>query len=191
MKLDYNAPVILTFSLISTFVMILSSITGGLSTEWLFTAWPSGLLNPLSYIRMFTHVLGHANWEHLFGNLTLILLIGPLLEEKHGSKTMLMMILITACITGFLSIFLLGFGLLGASGIVFMFILLSSFANIKTGHLPLTFVIIVIVFLGKEVFASSAHDSISQFAHIIGGLCGSTFGFLSNNDGKSTLLRSK
>lgn len=65
MKLDYNAPVILTFSLISTFVMILSSITGGLSTEWLFTAWPSGLLNPLSYIRMFTHVLGHANWEHL------------------------------------------------------------------------------------------------------------------------------
>lgn len=91
----------------------------------------------------------------------------------------------------FLSIFLLGFGLLGASGIVFMFILLSSFANIKTGHLPLTFVIIVIVFLGKEVFASFAHDSISQFAHIIGGLCGSTFGFLSNNDGKSTLLRSK
>jgi hypothetical protein len=104
---------------------------------------------------------------------------------------MLMMILITACITGFLSIFLLGFGLLGASGIVFMFILLSSFANIKTGHLPLTFVIIVIVFLGKEVFASFAHDSISQFAHIIGGLCGSAFGFLSNNDGKSSLLRSK
>jgi len=74
MKIHYNSPVILTFSLMAFAVMILSVITAGTSTSLLFTAWPSGLMNPLSYLRMFTHVLGHASWEHLFGNLTLILL---------------------------------------------------------------------------------------------------------------------
>ena len=143
MKIHYNSPVILTFSHIAFAVMIISSLTAGSSTTALFTAWPSGLLNPLSYLRMFTHVLGHISWEHLFGNLTLILLIGPLLEEKYGSSTMLTMIVITALITGIIAIFFTNSGLLGASGIVFMLILLSSFANIKSGHIPLTFIIIV------------------------------------------------
>ncbi|MGA1414209.1 MAG: rhomboid family intramembrane serine protease, partial [Candidatus Kapaibacteriota bacterium] len=120
MKIHYNSPVILTFSLIAFAVMILSTMTGGMSTTALFTAWPSGIFNPLSYLRMFTHVLGHVSWEHLFGNLTLILLIGPLLEEKYGSKTMLVMIAITALFTGIIAIFFTNTGLLGASGIVFM-----------------------------------------------------------------------
>jgi rhomboid protease GluP len=178
MKIHYNSPVILTFSLMAFAVMILSVITAGISTSLLFTAWPSGLMNPLSYLRMFTHVLGHASWEHLFGNLTLILLIGPLLEEKYGSKTMLVMMVITALITGIISVFFMNTGLLGASGIVFMLILLSSFANIKSGHVPLTFIIIVALFLGKEFLASLRPDTISQFAHIMGGICGSIFGFL-------------
>jgi len=177
MKIHYNSPVILTFSLIAFAVMILSSLTAGTSTTTLFTAWPSGLLNPLSYVRMFTHVLGHVSWEHLFGNLTLILLIGPLLEEKYGSSTMLTMIVITALITGIIAIFFTSTGLLGASGIVFMLILLSSFANIKSGHIPLTFIIIVALFLGKEFIASLKPDAVSQFAHIMGGICGSFFGF--------------
>lgn len=178
MKIHYNSPVILTFSLITFGVMILSTMTGGMSTTALFTAWPSGIFNPLSYLRMFTHVLGHVSWEHLFGNLTLILLIGPLLEEKYGSKTMLVMIAITALFTGIIAIFFTNTGLLGASGIVFMLILLSSFANIKSGHIPLTFIIIVALFLGKEFLASFKPDAISQFAHILGGICGSIFGFI-------------
>lgn len=180
MKLHYNSPVILTFSILAFLVMIASTITAGISTQWLFTAWPSSFLNPLSYVRMFTHVLGHISWDHLFGNLTLILLIGPLLEEKYGSKTMLIMILITALITGIISIFFMNTGLLGASGIVFMLILLSSFSNIKSGHIPITFIIIVFLFLGKEFVSSFAQDSISQFAHIMGGICGSVFGFAHN-----------
>lgn len=177
MKLHYNSPVILTFSLLACAVMIISVFTAGYSTQFLFTAWPSGLLNPLSYLRMFTHVLGHSSWEHLFGNLTLLLLIGPLLEEKYGSITMIIMICITACITGIINTVFMNTGLLGASGIVFMLILLSSFANIKSGQIPLTFIIIVVLFLGKEFAASFANDSISQFAHIMGGICGSIFGF--------------
>lgn len=178
MKIHYNAPVILTFSLIAFAVMMLSTFTGGMTTTLLFTAWPSDLFNPLSYLRMFTHVLGHISWEHLFGNLTLILLIGPLLEEKYGSNTMLIMMTITALFTGIIAIFFTNTGLLGASGIVFMLILLSSFANIKSGHIPLTFIIIVALFLGKEFLASFKPDTISQFAHILGGICGCIFGFI-------------
>lgn len=88
-----------------------------------------------------------------------------------------MMIVITALITGIIAIFFTNTGLLGASGIVFMLILLSSFANIKSGHIPLTFIIIVALFLGKEFIASFKPDAVSQSAHILGGLCGSFFGF--------------
>ena len=90
---------------------------------------------------------------------------------------MLIMIAVTALITALLNNFFFPSGLMGASGIVFMMILLSSFANLKQGHIPLTFVIIVVLFLGKEVYNSLKMDNISQFAHILGGICGSIFGF--------------
>ena len=67
---------------------------------------------------------------------------------------------------------------MGASGIVFMMILLSSFTNIRSGEIPLTFVLVVLMYLTREVVtAFSDEDSISQLAHIAGGLCGSLFGF--------------
>ena len=40
------------------------------------------LADPLTWLRLFTHVLGHASWEHYAGNMMLFLLIGPMLEER-------------------------------------------------------------------------------------------------------------
>jgi membrane associated rhomboid family serine protease len=178
MKLDYNAPVVLTFALVSAAVMVASNSTGGTLGQYWFSTQPGLSWGDLTtYFRLFSHVFGHANWDHLFGNFTIILLIGPLLEEKYGSQTMLIMIIVTALITALLNNFFFSSGLMGASGIVFMMILLSSFANLKQGHIPLTFVIIVVLFLGKEVYSSLKADNISQFAHILGGICGSIFGF--------------
>ena len=68
-------------------------------------------------------------------------------------------------------------GLLGASGVVFMLILLSSFTNVKSGNIPLTFILIIFLFMGKEVYTAFSQDNISQFAHILGGICGGVFGF--------------
>jgi membrane associated rhomboid family serine protease len=59
-----------------------------------------------------------------------------------------------------------------------MFILLVSFTNSKSGEIPITFILIAILFIGKEIIQSLANDQVSQFAHIIGGLCGSVFGFI-------------
>ncbi len=178
MKIHYNSPVILTFTIAAFVARILGDISADTLTRMFFVLQSNAsLFNPLSYLRIFTHVLGHANWEHFVGNFSLILLIGPLLEEKHGSRKMAIMIFTTAVVTGLLHLLIFPGGLLGASGIVFMLILLGSFSNIKQGHIPLTFILIVILYLGKELYYSFRQDNISQFAHIIGGLVGSGFGF--------------
>lgn len=183
MKIHYNAPVILSFTLAALAARLLGSMTNETTTSFFFTLQPdASLFNPMSWIRMFTHILGHADWNHLLGNFSLILLIGPLLEEKYGSKSMAFMITTTAFVTALLHTFFFTGGLLGASGIVFMLILLGSFANIKQGHIPLTFILIVILYLGKEFIYSFNYDNISQFAHIIGGIVGSGFGFWGAKD---------
>jgi membrane associated rhomboid family serine protease len=177
MKLKFNAPVILGFSLACVGVFILSKLTGGLFLTY-FTLGHVSVSNPLSVLTLFTHVLGHVSWEHLIGNLTFVLLVGPIIEEKFGSRLTLLMILFTAFMTGIFNILFFHSGLLGASGIVFMFILLVSFTNSKSGEIPITFILIAILFIGKEVIQSLSSDQISQFAHIMGGICGSIFGFV-------------
>lgn len=179
MILRYNAPVSLTLSWVSVVVLILGGFTGGQTTALLFSVHGTmGLLDPFAWLRLFLHVLGHGNWEHVLGNLSFILLLGPILEEKYGSGNILIMIAITALITGLLNVIFFNTSLLGASGIVFMFILLSSFTNIRSGEIPLTFILVVGIYLTREVVASFRDDNISQFAHIIGGTTGSIFGFI-------------
>ena len=91
---------------------------------------------------------------------------------------MAIMTLITAFVTGILNVLLFQTGLMGASGIVFMMILLSSFTNFNKGEIPLTFILVLVLYLGKEVFNAFRDNNISEFGHIIGGLCGSIFGYL-------------
>ncbi|MFW5684769.1 MAG: rhomboid family intramembrane serine protease [Spirochaetota bacterium] len=179
MRITYNAPVTLTFALTSSLVLLADQLTGAGITEQLFavrgTMDPA---NPLDYVRLVTHVLGHANWAHLVSNFAFILLLGPILEEKYGSSSLFVMMLITAVATGLLNVLLFSTGLLGASGIVFMMILLGSFTNFRRGEIPLTFILVVVLYLAREVVTAFQSDQISQFAHIAGGFLGSLFGFL-------------
>ena len=173
-RIRYNAPVVLTFSLAATVVTLL----GPWVVQRLFTvpghmAWG----DPFAYARLFTHVLGHAGFQHLLANLTIVLLIGPLLEDKHGSADLAVMIALTALVTGVLTVALFSTGLLGASGVAFMMILLASLINVRRGELPLTFVLVVGLFVGQELIAMFRHDRVSQFAHLVGGACGAAFGF--------------
>jgi len=183
MKLKFNSPVILGFSLLCVAVFFLDKIMVGTLMPY-FTLGNVSTSNPISLITLFTHVIGHANIEHLLGNLTFILLLGPIVEEKYGDSKTLFMMLVTALVTGILNLLFFHTGLMGASGIVFMLILLVSFTNTKSGEIPVTFILIALLFIGKEVMESLKTDQISQFAHIIGGVCGSVFGFVSR-PGKS------
>ena len=91
------------------------------------------------------------------------------------------MICVTALVTGALNVIFFSSSLLGASGVVFMMILLASFTNFNRGEIPLTFILVLILFIGRELFDSFAitgsGNNISQFAHIVGGFIGSLFGF--------------
>ncbi|MBK8829662.1 MAG: rhomboid family intramembrane serine protease [Saprospiraceae bacterium] len=177
MKLKFNSPVILGFSLICVAVFVLDKVMVGTLMPY-FTLGNVNTSSALSLLTLFTHVIGHASIEHLMGNLTFILLLGPIVEEKYGDSRTLFMMLITALVTGILNLLFFHTGLMGASGIVFMLILLVSFTNTKSGEIPVTFILVALLFIGKEVIESLNTDQISQFAHIIGGVCGSVFGFV-------------
>lgn len=180
MRLRYNSPVILTFTLLSTLVHLLNTyVSKGVNT--FFTVPGSlNLAGFKEYMSIVSHILGHADWEHLLGNFSLILLLGPILEEKYGSKKLLLMIVCTAIFTGLLNIIMFDTGLLGASGIVFMLILLSSITNYRNGDVPITFLLVVALYLGKEVMSAFSTDQVSQFGHIMGGVFGAIFGFALN-----------
>ncbi|MGV8981298.1 rhomboid family intramembrane serine protease [Clostridium sp.] len=177
-KIQYNSPVILTFTFLALVSYLLCYITNGVLTRLIFSNYRTSLLDPMQYVRLFSYILGHANWAHFSGNFIIILITGPMLEEKYGSKVLIQLILITAFITGVIHIIFSGTALLGASGIVYMFIILSSFTNAEKGKIPLTLIIVFFVFVGREIFGGAfAQDNISQLAHIIGGCFGALFAF--------------
>ena len=175
----FNAPVILTFALLSLLALLLGNWTNGAATHQYFSVYRSSLSDPLTYVRFIGHVLGHADYEHYMGNMLLLLLVGPGLEEKYGSGTMVWMILVTALVTGLVHFVCFpGSALLGASGVVFMMIVLSSFTAMRRGEIPVTLILVVIFYLGGEIMDGLfKKDNISQITHIVGGLCGLIFGF--------------
>ena len=186
-KFQYNAPAILTLTLLSAGALLLNFLTAGWSNTHIFSVYRSRLLDPMQYVRMFTHVIGHADYSHFINNFTIILLVGPMLEEKYGTRMLIKMMAVTALITGLVQvIFFANTALLGASGIAFMLILLSSFANYQTGRIPITLILVAVIFLSGEIIAgiSNPNDNISQMGHIIGGLCGTVFGMAISKHGE-------
>lgn len=175
---SYNSVVILSFFFISFFSFILNFITKGKSNKILFSSYRSSLLNPLTYVRLILHIFGHASWSHFMNNFLYILLIGPMIEEKYGSINLIIMISLTAVITGILNTLFSKKRILGASGIVFMLIVLSSFVNITVGKIPVTLILICIFYVVNEIISGIfKKDDISHIGHLIGAVCGFVFGF--------------
>ena len=177
-KISYNSPVILTFSLIAFIVMFIGTYIDTNFVRKYFMVYRTSLLDPLTYFRVFSYCLGHSGWAHFMNNFTYILLIGPLVEEKYGSEKLLKVLVITALVGGLVNIiFFPRVALCGASGIVFMLIILSSITSITKGDIPITFLLICGIYLYREVYnAIFVSDNISQLTHILGGLCGAFFG---------------
>ena len=177
-RLHYNAPVVLTFALLALALLVIDHWFGGVLTQRFFvTAPPFSLLDPLDYFRLVSHTLGHAGLGHLFSNLTMILLLGPILEERYGSANMLKMILLTGLLVGVLNTLVSQSGLLGASSIVFMFITLISIVDLRRGSIPVSFILVAVVFIGNEIVNAFGPDNISQAGHIAGAVLGALFGF--------------
>jgi membrane associated rhomboid family serine protease len=110
------------------------------------------------------------------------------LEEKYGSLPLFLMMLVTALATAVLNLLIIRQGLLGASGIAFMLILLSSFTNIRQGDIPITFILIVALYLVREFVNALTPSTVSELAHIAGGIIGALFGFVFSRAEKKPAL---
>ncbi len=182
MKIDYNAPVVLTFTLICLAVLLIDSVVPIKFTDNFFTVYGTfNAASPLDYLRLVTHSMGHSGFQHFLNNSLLLLLLGPILEERYGSLKLLAVMFFTSIVTAVFNIIMSDTGVRGASGIVFAFIILASIVNVKKGTLPLTFILIFIIYIGGEITSLFKADNVSQSAHIVGGIVGAVFGFIVNN----------
>lgn len=129
------------------------------------------------YLSTLLYVFGHADIQHFVGNMSLILLLGPIIELKYGYKSLLVMSGITAVVTAILHTLLWDNGLLGCSGLAFMFIVLVTLLNAKGKEIPFTFILVVLLYLGQEIYSSFQQDQISHFAHLFGGAMGAFWGY--------------
>lgn len=179
LKITFNAPVVLGIVGISFVATLLGYLTGNLTSRLLFTTYRSAIWSPMTWIRAFTHIFGHADWTHFVGNMSYLLLLGPMLEEKHGSRTLAGVVAVTAFATSLVNYILFpNVMLCGASGVVFAFILLSSFTSFKQGEIPLTFILVAVFFIGQQIFEGVfIRDNISNLSHIIGGITGGLLGY--------------
>ena len=179
LKVTFNAPVTLCMVGISFVATLLNYITRGAVGQLLFMTYHSSLLSPMTWLRAFTHIFGHADWSHLVGNMSYLLLLGPMLEEKYSSQTLAAVVAITAFVTSLFNYILFpSVGLCGASGVVFAFILLSSFTSFREGEIPITFILVAVFFIGQQIFEGlTVRDNISNTAHIVGGIVGGLLGY--------------
>lgn len=182
----YNSPVILTFALLSLAALALGRLTDGWTTQNLFCVFRSPLTDLLTYPRFFLHVLGHGDFSAYCANIVIMLAVGPTVEERFGSRRLLLAILVTALVTGLvLWFFFPTTALMGASGVVFMLIVLASFAGVHGGTIPLTLILVLVLYLGSEIVqAVTGTAGLQQLTHIAGGVVGVVFGFLSSRGGR-------
>lgn len=185
-RITFNSPVTLSFTMICFIATLLGVLSNGRITKIIFMTYHSSLMKPMTYIRFVTHVFGHEGWTHFIGNASYLLLLGPMLEEKHGSKELIEVIGITALVTGVVNyIFFVNIGLCGASGVVFAFIVLASFTGFREGEIPLTFLLVAAIFIGQQIYEGiSMQDNISNMAHIMGGVIGAIMGYSLNRKSK-------
>ena len=183
-KFDYNAPVILTYFFICLIILMIDKLCKGKFIATFFTTYKNdSLLNPLTYFKLVSHSLGHADWDHLYSNFIKILLIGPLIEEKYGSINLLIAMILTSLIIGIVNKVFGKGGILGASGVAYMLILLSSFVNMENGKIPITLTLIILFFVVDEVIKlfRRKKDGVSHLGHITGAICGIILGMLALN----------
>jgi len=175
---SYNSKVILTFFFINLILLILDYILGHRISNFLALKKTS-LLNPMTYIRFITNSFVSKDWSHFRNNFLYILLLGPMLEEKYGSITILKMMLITSIASSIVIYLFSKRGALGCSDITFMMIVLSSIVNMQSGKIPLTLILIILFYCTDEILKLLLHknDGISHLGHLVGAICGFIFGY--------------
>lgn len=96
-----NAPFTLGFCALCFVIRILSMVSDGFghwfASPYLYT-WRQ-IFSFEFYWRLVSHAVGHGSWGHMTGNLTLYLLVTPMLEEKYSAMLLIKMSIATSVFT--------------------------------------------------------------------------------------------
>ena len=178
-NLRYNAPVTLTFALLSLLALALGELTHGWTTQNLFCFYKSALSDYLTWPRAVLHVLGNTSLTTCTGNIIVLLVIGPAAEERFGSAKVFFAVLLTAIAGALIMWFLFPEStIMGASGVLFCMMLLTSFASMRGGAIPITLILVIILYLGSEILqAVTGTAGLQELTHIAGGVVGLVLGF--------------
>jgi len=185
-KISYDAPVTLTFVIISAIFFLLNTFllkNGELSR---LLASPTSLegpspfiiSQPVSYLRLLLYIFGSHDGISLFTNMILIMLLGPSMEERYGSAIIGIMIFVSALFSGVLNACFCEASLVGAVPVVSMMIFLNAFMSFSKKKFPLSFVAVIVFFVVLQIFAG--YSAVRIIICIAGGLCGSLFAFLTS-----------
>jgi membrane associated rhomboid family serine protease len=177
-RLTIEAPVVLSFVTLCTVLFFCLPSSSG---RWLgvHDTWNSSRI-PWQYTSLLTHIAAHVDMGHLRGNMTHLLLTGPSVERAFGSKNVLYILLVVAITSAIMHIWVGGYYThqLGASGVVFAFILLNSLVSASHGKIPVSFILTAIYYLGDELYDFFFDKGpTSHHAHLTGGLVGAAAGF--------------
>ena len=188
--LTYNSVVTLTLFFLSLVALFINYSTHDKANRYIFSTERASLLKPLTYLRFFTHTIGHSDWSHFRNNFLIILIIGPLVEEKYGSIDYLIMILMTSFVIALVNFIRGKSRIKGASGIVYMLIALSAFVNMSESKIPITLILISLFYIVDEIIDLKKEDNISHGSHLLGAICGIVFGFVCVNQSLLDFLTS-
>jgi len=187
-RVEVDSPLILSLVVVCIAVTLLdSTVLPGVAARHLSVP-PWQHFNPTDarhVLRLTMHAVAHSDWAHLHGNLVLVLLVGPACERALGARALLQIMGWTALASGVAHVAIAAPGnfALGASGLVFMLILLNSLLHgASGGKVPLTFLLQVLLWCSGEVAAQgrqlvAGSDGVSHLGHIVGACCGAYFGF--------------
>lgn len=201
-KLTFDYPVTVTFVIVSLVLFLLDvyAFKGKMFSSILIchgskqAMVPFNFKSPADFTGLFLFAFGNASWEMLFANLIAILLLGQILEERYGSVMLGLMMFISTLISGVLTACISTVPLTGAGCVIFMMAVLVSLTELTKKRIPLSCLLVFVLFLSFEIFRNakgvSGTDVMQKICGVlvemIGGICGSIFGFLVLPKKKST-----
>lgn len=169
----FNCPLTLIF-VMSIFIVHLAYQTSFSSyVNEIFTL-PSSFnwSDPRQYLRFLFYVFGDSGrWTRISEAIMLIVLLGPIVEERIGFLQLSIAVVGTAVINGVLHAFLFRSEAAGPTCIAYLLVFLASFVNFPRGRVPVSFLLVLIA-----VIVVSAEQWMQNFQQAFPMITGSILG---------------
>ncbi len=164
---------------INIVVFLLTSFSQ--STFDLLALTPTIAVQEGMFWQFFTFMFVHANFAHIFFNMFSLLMFGPTIEERMGTKNYLIFYLLCGLGSGVFHILITGLGiipLVGASGAIFGVV--TAYGLFFPRHviyvyfIPMPAIVAIGLFAMIELFSgiSGVQSGVANFGHLGGMIVG-------------------